>query len=109
MGSVIVFGHDLEKADEEHPKRTRAHPQNWVFPVLCFLWASAASTFAQPRQTSEEKKTSESEVHLQVSSSSAQFYSGEVILLDLAFTSAILKRYQINLARYDRSGRMGYE
>lgn len=103
------LGHDLEKADEEHPKRTRAHPQNWVFPVLCFLWASAASTFAQPRQTSEEKKTSESEVHLQVSSSSAQFYSGEVILLDLAFTSAILKRYQINLARYDRSGRMGYE
>ena len=103
------FGHDLEKADEEHPKRGRAHPQNWVFLVLCFLWASAASTFAQPSQTSEEKKTSESEVHLQVSTSSTQFYSGEVIPLDLAFTSAILKRYQINLARYDRSGRMGYE
>jgi hypothetical protein len=104
-----LFNHELEKVDERHPRRTGAHPQNWIFFVLCFLWASTASTLAQTRQTSEDGKTAESQVHLQVSTSATQFYSGEVIPLDLAFTSAIPKRYQINLARYDRSGRMGYE
>lgn len=103
------FGHDVENADEVQLKRTAAYPQNWFFLVLCFLWASTASTFAQVRQTSEEGTTAESEVQLTISTNSARFYSGEVIPLDLAFSSAIPKRYQINLARYDRSGRMRYE
>jgi hypothetical protein len=34
---------------------------------------------------------------------------GEVIPIELSFTSSIAKRYQINMAGYDRSGRMHYE
>lgn len=74
--------------------------------VLCFF---LVSTSPAQSQTEEAGKRIGSEVQLRVSSSSTKFYSGEVIPLDLAFTSPIPKRYQINLARYDRSGRMGYE
>ena len=48
-------------------------------------------------------------VQLSISARSAKFYTGEVIPLDLAFSSTTPKRYQINNARYDRSGRMHYE
>jgi hypothetical protein len=34
---------------------------------------------------------------------------GEVIPIELSFTSSIAKRYQLNMAGYDRSGRMHYE
>jgi hypothetical protein len=76
--------------------------------MLYSLWALVCSPFAQS-QTEEKSKGAGSEVQLRVSTSSATFYSGELIPLDLAFASAVPKRYQINLARYDRSGRMGYE
>jgi len=56
-----------------------------------------------------EKIEDDSGMQLHLSSNSARYYSGEVIHLDLAFTSTTPKRYQINLARYDRSGRMNYE
>ena len=76
--------------------------------VLCFLWVSTGPSVAQS-QTGEVAKRIGSEVQLRISTSSGKFYSGEVIPLDLAFSSVVPKRYQINLARYDRSGRMGYE
>jgi len=79
-----------------------------VLLVLCFLWVSAHATFPQT-QTAEAGKMPATDVQLLVSTKSAKFYSGEVIPLDLAFSSTIAKRYQINLAHYDRSGRMGYE
>ncbi len=37
------------------------------------------------------------------------FQQGEVVPLDLAFTSEKPQRFSINMATYDRSGRMGYE
>lgn len=37
------------------------------------------------------------------------FRIGEVIPLDLLFTGVVPKRYQLNMASYDRSGRMNYE
>jgi hypothetical protein len=46
---------------------------------------------------------------LQLSVSKTEFRSGEVIPLELAFTSTTPDRYQINMATYDRSGRMSYE
>jgi hypothetical protein len=56
-----------------------------------------------------EKMNAETAVRLSVSTRQTKFYSGEVIPLDLSFSSAIPKRYQINMATYDRSGRMNYE
>lgn len=38
-----------------------------------------------------------------------RFRIGETIPLNLSFTSSAAKKYQINLAAYDRSGRMHYE
>jgi hypothetical protein len=38
-----------------------------------------------------------------------RFQIGEVIPIELSFTSSVPKHYQLNMARYDRSGRMNYE
>lgn len=46
---------------------------------------------------------------LHLSTKSTTYRIGELIPLELSFSSATPKRYQINMARYDRSGRMNYE
>jgi hypothetical protein len=38
-----------------------------------------------------------------------KFQMGEVIPIELSFTSSVAKRYHINMARSDRSGRMHWE
>ena len=38
-----------------------------------------------------------------------EFHIGETIPLQLSFSSTVKDRYQINMAQYDRSGRMNYE
>lgn len=48
-------------------------------------------------------------LRLCLSTDSRTYRRGQVILLKLSFTSSIPDRYEINLARYDRSGRMNYE
>jgi hypothetical protein len=101
-------GRQVHDGFREYPRRTGTQALSMVCLMLCFLWTSARPAFAQSRRMSEEVKA-DSGVQLRLSARSTEFYSGEVIALDLAFTSATLKRYQINLARYDRSGRMNYE
>jgi hypothetical protein len=76
--------------------------------MFCSLWAWTSPVFAQSSKDAQDVKT-ESPIQLRVSTSSVKFNFGEVIPLTLSFTSTIPKRYQINLASYDRSGRMGYE
>jgi len=44
-----------------------------------------------------------------LASDQTQFHIGERIPLRLAFSSAVANRYEINMAKYDRSGRMNYE
>jgi hypothetical protein len=46
---------------------------------------------------------------LRISTSSSVYRMGELIPLELSFTSQVPNRYQVNMATYDRSGRMGYE
>src|SRR6185312_11103684 len=50
-------------------------------------------------------------VVLKVSLTSEQreFRIGETIPLQLSFSSTVKERYQVNMAEYDRSGRMNYE
>jgi len=73
--------------------------------ALSLLFGLAGYTAAQSQPTVEGN------VILQVSSPSSQteFHIGETIPLQLAFSSAVKDRYQINMAQYDRSGRMSYE
>ena len=44
-----------------------------------------------------------------VATSQREFHIGEVIPLELSFSSHVKSRYQVNEASYDRSGRMNYE
>jgi len=77
--------------------------------LTIFLFCvSASPTFAQATQ-SRDAASADSAVQLRLSTKSATLYAGEVIPLDLAFSSTTSKRYQINNASYDRSGRMSYE
>jgi hypothetical protein len=46
---------------------------------------------------------------LRVSTSASVYRQGELIPLELSFTSKNSNEYQINMAGYDRSGRMNYE
>ena len=73
--------------------------------VLALLFGLAGYSYAQSPPPLDR------DVILQVSSASDQseFHIGETIPLKLAFSSAVPDRYQINMAQYDRSGRMGYE
>lgn len=49
------------------------------------------------------------QVELKCRKSPCAFQIGEVIPIDLSFSSSDPKRYQLNMASYDRSGRMSYE
>jgi hypothetical protein len=88
--------------------RASAHALNIACLTVYLLSASTDEMFGQAARTAEELKA-DTAVNLGISTKPAKFYLGEVVPLDLAFTSTIPKRYQINLARYDRSGRMNYE
>jgi hypothetical protein len=44
-----------------------------------------------------------------IAGNQTEFHIGETIPLQLAFSSPVKDRYQINMAQYDRSGRMNYE
>jgi hypothetical protein len=91
-------------------KQTGAHADASSIACLtvCLSLASTTPIFAQAGRLTDEMKA-DSGVQLSISTKSTRFFSGEVIPLDLAFSSTTPKRYQINLARYDRSGRMNYE
>src|SRR5215471_18822667 len=48
-------------------------------------------------------------LEVSIASDQKEFRIGETIPLKLAFSSNVKDRYQINMAQYDRSGRMNYE
>src|SRR5579872_1881475 len=69
---------------------------------VVFLVASAFSQSPPPTDTNVVLRIS-------VVSEQSQFYIGETIPLQVSYSSAVKDRYQINMAQYDRSGRMEYE
>ena len=73
-------------------------------PVL--LLALAAS----PSGTSSEPPFDPNVVlRVSIASDEREFHIGETIPIQLSFSSAVKDRYQVNMAQYDRSGRMEYE
>jgi hypothetical protein len=77
----------------------------YILPLLLLLGLAVARVCAQSTPPVDPK------IILKVSLASEQreFHMGETIPLQLSFSSAVKERYQINLAQYDRSGRMPYE
>jgi len=75
------------------------------FRLKVFLFFLALLSFFELPVTAQE---AESPI-LRVSAPAFVFRQGELIPLILSFTSKVHDRYQVNMATYDRSGRMGYE
>lgn len=79
-----------------------------LFALICLVLALSfgrqSTTFAVTPQ-----QTQDSWLRVQTASGKTQFQIGEIIPLKLSFTSSAAKKYQISLATYDPSGRMGYE
>lgn len=48
-------------------------------------------------------------LEVSVANNKQEFHIGETIPLKLSFMSRVKDRYQVNMAQYDRSGRMNYE
>jgi hypothetical protein len=73
--------------------------------VLFLLLSSLGSPHPPPPPEVEQNVT----FQLSIASDRTEFYLGETIPLHLAFSSTVKNHYQINMAQYDRSGRMSSE
>jgi hypothetical protein len=83
----------------------------WIISAILLPSSVCALTpFAFAQGGPQPCSTASAEApQLDVSTKSTRYRIGELIPLELSFSSRIPKRYQINMARYDRSGRMSYE
>jgi hypothetical protein len=75
-----------------------------LLPILVIAVLSA-SCHAQSESSVDRKVV----LHVSLAGDQREFHIGETIPLELAFSSTVKDHYQINMARYDRSGRMNYE
>ena len=77
--------------------------------MRCFafllLFTVAGYSFAQSPDSIDRNVL----LSVSIESDQTEFHIGETIPLRLAFSSSVKDRYQINMAQYDRSGRMDYE
>ncbi|HZI48265.1 MAG TPA: HEAT repeat domain-containing protein [Pyrinomonadaceae bacterium] len=74
--------------------------------ALClFAVISAGHTCAQSTPAVDPNVV----LKVSVATDQQEFRMGETIPLQLSFTSTVKNQYQLNLAQYDRSGRMNYE
>lgn len=72
------------------------------FLLVC---VPAVQTRAQSTPALDQKVAFE----VSIANNQREFHVGETIPLRLSFSSPVKGRYQINMAQYDRSGRMNYE
>jgi tetratricopeptide (TPR) repeat protein len=78
----------------------------WATLVLLFVTSAVAQP---PEPTPTPPIDRKVELRLSLVGKKHEFYIGEIIPIKLAFSSKFKKRYQLNEAQYDRSGRMDYE
>jgi hypothetical protein len=79
-------------------------------PTIVLLAVTMSCLFARATAAQDSSSTSsQDDVKLQLSTKSTVYRQGELIPLELSFTSSVPNRYQVNMAGYDRSGRMNYE
>ncbi len=73
--------------------------------LLLLLGGAIARVFAQSEPPVDPKIV----FKVSLASERREFHIGETIPLQLSFSSAVKSHYQINVAQYDRIGRMNYE
>ncbi|MCA1579738.1 MAG: hypothetical protein LC794_20525 [Acidobacteria bacterium] len=79
----------------------RTHP----LTLLLLLSAAVATVYAQSAPPADPKIV----FKVSLASNQREFRIGETIPLQLSFSSTVKDRYRINMAQYDRSGRMNFE
>jgi hypothetical protein len=78
--------------------------------VALFLLVFATTALAQlPEETPTPPIDPKVNFNVSIIGTRREFHIGEIIPLKLAYSSRAKKRYQLNDANYDRSGRMEYE
>lgn len=75
------------------------------FTLLLLLLVAVARVGAQTAPPVDNKIV----LKVSLANSQREFHIGETIPLQLSFSSAVKDRYQVDMALYDRSGRMNYE
>jgi hypothetical protein len=76
-----------------------------LLSLLLFSLLAVAQVGAQTAPPVDPKIV----LRVEVASSQREFRIGETIPVQLSFSSTVKDRYQINMAEYDRGGRMNYE
>jgi hypothetical protein len=77
---------------------------------VVFLLAFATTALAQlPEETPTPPIDPKIDFKVSVAGKRNEFHLGEIIPIKLFFSSRTKKRYELNEAQYDRSGRMNYE
>lgn len=76
---------------------------------VVFMWAVLGGPIAAQDSSSIGTLGSQDDLQLRLSTNASVYHQGELIPLELSFTSKLSNRYQVNMACYDRSGRMNYE
>ncbi len=76
-----------------------------LLTCLLVVGLAVAHTCAQETPTVDRNVV----LKVSIANDRREFRMGETIPLQLSFSSTLKDRYQINLAQYDRSGRMEYE
>jgi len=74
--------------------------------LLAFLLLSSGSATNAQVVIPEDKNVV---LEVSIPGEQREFHIGEIIPLQLRFSSAVREQYQVNMAQYDRSGRMNYE
>jgi hypothetical protein len=77
--------------------------------VLCSPACMSLALAQLPSPPETKAQPPDVRLQLQTDSGKTKFQIGEMIPLKLSFTSSSHQKYQINMATYDRSGRMNYE
>jgi hypothetical protein len=88
--------------------RHAAIASNLIFIAITFGAIAPTPAVAQNHPPAENLPDSDAP-QLHLSSNASTYQQGELIQLTLSFTSKIPNRYRLNLASYDRGGRMFYE
>ena len=81
----------------------------WIAIAWLSLVALAAGGSATQDEHSQPSSPADVRLTAAIQGGQTTFRVGEVIPLELSFTSSSEKKYQLDLATYDRSGRLGEE
>src|SRR6476659_905948 len=93
-------------------KRSRRHFA--LLPFLCIVSAGLAVAQKQDQFLTQQKQRSAENpagvsLQIQTSNNQTRFRQGEVISLQLSFSSNQPKKYHLDAATYDRSGRLNID